>query len=176
AVDSRIAADQLRAAENSLAITVPGDIETSADEIMARSDDPAVRRQALRWKLEAIPAYYQTLFQANSLAAAMDALVLGAQIEDYLTTGPGRDRFGSMQQVALESAQKARARVIAQIKVMAERPEAFERVMERLNTWARENPIVGPSLSSRPSPVPVMVKIAGAQDQNVFGVVGDIES
>jgi hypothetical protein len=176
AADSRIAADHLRATENSLAITVPGDIETSADEIMARSDDPAVRRQALRWKMEAIPAYYQTLFQANSLAAAMDTLVLAAQIEDYLATGPGHDRFGSMQPAALEAARKTRASLIAQIKAMAERPEAFERVLQRLNTWARANPIAGPSLSSRPSAVPVLVKIAGAEDQNVFGVVGDISS
>lgn len=176
AVDSRVAADHLRATANSLAITVPGDIETSADEIMARTNDPAVRRQALCWKLEAIPAYYQTLFQANSLAAAMDTLVLAAQIEDYLATGPGRDRFGSTQPVVLGAARKTRASVIAQIGVMAERPEAFERLLQRLHTWARENPIVGPSLSSRPSAVPVLVKIAGAQDQNVFGVVGNIES
>ena len=174
AADSRIAADHLRATENALAITIPGDIETSADEIMARSEDPAVRGQALRWKLEAIPAYYQTLFQANSLAAAMDTVVLAAQIEDDLTTGPGRDRFGAMQPVALEAARRIRAGITEQMRVMAERPEAFERIMQRLDTWARANPIVGPSLSSRLSPVPVLVKIAGSEDANVFGVVGDI--
>jgi hypothetical protein len=51
--DSRIATGQLRATENALAITIPGDIETTADEIMARAEDPAVRRQALRWKVGA---------------------------------------------------------------------------------------------------------------------------
>jgi hypothetical protein len=176
AADSRVAADHLRATENSLAITVPDDIEVSADEIMARSEDASVRREALRWKLEAIPAYYQTLFQANSLAAAMDTVVLAAQIEAYLATGPGRDRFGAMQPEALEAARKTRASIVEQMRVMAERPEAFERLMRRLDTWARENPIAGPSLSSRRSAVPVMVKTAGSDDQNVFGVVGDIGS
>jgi hypothetical protein len=111
----------LRAIENSLAITIPGDIEASADEIMARSEDPALRRQALRWKLEAIPAYYQTLFHANSLVAAMDTVVLAAQIDDYLTTGPGRDRFGVMQPVALDGARRTRARIAEQMRGMAER-------------------------------------------------------
>jgi hypothetical protein len=46
--------------------------------------------------------------------------------------------------------------------------------MRRLDAWAHENPIAGRSLSSRPSAVPVMLKIAGSEDRNVFGVVGDI--
>jgi hypothetical protein len=172
--DSRIASDHLRATENVLAITIPGDIETTADEIMARAEEPVVRRQALRWKLEAIPTYYQVLFQGNSLAAAMDTVVLAAQIEDYLATGPGRDRFGHMQPVALEGARRMRTAIGAQMKVMAERPEAFERMMQRLETWARQHPIGGPSLSSRPSVVPFLTKLAGPDEANVFGVVGDI--
>jgi len=173
--ESRIASSHLRAAENALAIAIPGDIETTADEIMARSDDPDVRRQALRWKMEAIPTYYQTLFQGNSLASAMDTVVLAAQVEDYLATGPGRDRFGKMQPVALEGARRTRGTIAEQMRAMAERPEAFEAMMQRLETWAHEHPIGGVSLSSRSSVVPFLTKLAGPDDQNVFGVVGDIE-
>jgi hypothetical protein len=173
--DSRIASDHLRATENALAITIPGDIETSADTIMARAEDPVVRRQALRWKLEAIPAYYQTLFQSNSLAAAMDTVVLAAQIEDYLATGPGRERFGEMQPIALEAAQRMRARIKEQMRAMAVRPEAVEGTLQRLESWARAHPIDRESLSSRSSVVPVLTKLAGPEDENVFGVVGNIE-
>jgi hypothetical protein len=174
AADSRIASGHLRATENALAVTIPGDIETTADEIISGAEDPAVRRQAVRWKLEAIPAYYQTLFQGNSLAAAMDTVVLAAQIEDYLATGPGRDRFGDMQPVALEGARRTRGGITAQMRAMAERPDAFDRMMQRLATWAQEHPIGGASLSSRPSVVPSLAKLAGPDDENVFGVVGDI--
>ena len=175
AADSRVASGQLRATENALAVTVPGEIETTADEIIARTEDPEVRREALRWKLEAIPTYYQTLFQRNSLAAAMDTVVLSAQVENYLATGPGRGRFGDMQAMVLEGARKTRADIAEQMRAVAVRPEAFERVMQRLDTWARAHPIPGASLFSRPSVVPLLTRLAGPDEQNVFGVVGDIE-
>ena len=99
-------AGELRATENALAVSVPGDIEAAADEIRARADDPAVRDRALRWKMDAIPAYYQTLFQADSLAGALETLALAAQIEDYLTEGRGRDLFGALQPIAVQTARK----------------------------------------------------------------------
>src|SRR5262249_30946071 len=114
-LDARTAPGALRATENALAVSVPGEIETSADEIIARADDPAIRRQAMQWKLEAIPAYYQTLFQVDSLAAAMDTVVLAIQLEDYLSQGAGRDRFGGHQHVALEAARKNRAHIVGQM-------------------------------------------------------------
>jgi len=172
--DSRIASGHLRATENALAVTIPGAIEATADEIMARSDDPAVRLQALRWKLEAIPAYYQALFQGNSLAAAMDTVVLATQVDDYLRTGRGRDRFGAMQPVALEGARRTSAGIAEQMRALAERPEAFDRMHQRLEAWAHAHPIGGASLLSRPSVVPFLTKLAGPDDENVFGVVGDI--
>ena len=175
AADSRVAPGQLRAMENALAVTVPGEIETTADEIIARTADPEVRREALRWKLEAIPTYYQTLFQRNSLAAAMDTVVLSAQVENYLATGPGRGRFGDMQSMVLEGARKTRADIAEQMRAVAERPEAFERVMQRLDEWALAHPISGASLFSRQSVVPLLTRLAGPDEQNVFGVVGDIE-
>jgi hypothetical protein len=65
ATELQASAGDLRATANALAISVPGDIEASADEIRTRAEDAAVRDRALRWKMEAIPAYYQALFQAD---------------------------------------------------------------------------------------------------------------
>ena len=165
---------ELRAVENALAISVPGDIETSADEIRERADDPAVRDRAMRWKMEAVPAYYQALFHADPLAAALGTLALAAQIEHYLTEGAGRDRFGPLQPVSVEAARKIRADVVTQMRLLAKRPDLFDRTQSRIDAWARENPITGPSLASRPSIVPLLLKMADSEDRDVFGVVGDI--
>ena len=174
ATDSQVAARELRATEYALAISVPGDIEASADEIKARAGEPGVRNHAVRWKMEAIPAYYQTLFQADALAAVADTLALGAQIEQYLTEGPGRDRFGELQSVAVQTARKTRADVVDRMRSVARRPDEFELRMARIEAWARENPIAGPSLASRPSIVPFLTKMAGSSEQDVFGVASEI--
>jgi len=122
----------------------------------------------------AIPAYYQTLFQADALAAVADTLALAAQIEQYLTEGPGRDRFGELQPVAVQTARKTRADVVDRMRSVARRPDEFERRLARIETWARENPIAGVSLASRPSIVPFLTKMAGSAEQDVFGVAGEI--
>ena len=170
----QVAAVELRATENALAISIPADIEASADEIRARADDPAVRDHALRWKMEAVPAYYQTLFQADPLAGAIATLALATQMENYLTEGAARDRFGPLQPVAVQAARKIRADVVDQIRLVARRKDAFDGIQSRIDAWARENPIAGTSLASRPSIVPFLMKMAESEDRDVFGVVGDI--
>ena len=125
-----------------------------------------------RWT--AIPAYYQTLFQADPLAGALETLALAAQIEDYLTEGRGRDLFGELQPIAVQTARKTRADVVDQLRLVARRQDGFDQLQVRIATWARENPIAGTSLASRPSLVPFLVKMAGPSDRDVFGAVGDI--
>ena len=169
-------AGELRATENALAITIPSDIEASADQIIDRTDDAAIRGRALQWKMEAVPAYFQTLFQADPLAAAIDTMAMSAQIEQYLSDGPGRDRFGTLQPVAVEAARKIRTDVVNAMKLAARRPDAFAQLDTNIEAWAHSNPIVGASLSSRPSSVPFLVKVAGSANSDVFGVVGGIGS
>jgi hypothetical protein len=167
-------AGELRATENALAVAIPGDIEAAADEIRVKAEDLAVRDHALRWKMDAVPAYYQTLFQADALASAFATMALAAQIENYLTEGIGQARFGLLQPIAVQSARKIRADVVGRIRLVAIRPDAFDRAQARIDAWARDNPIAGPSLSSRPSIVPLLVTMIESDDRDVFGVVGDI--
>jgi hypothetical protein len=174
AAELQARAGELRATQNALAISIPGDIEASADEISRRAGDPVVRERALLWKMEAIPAYYQTLFQADSLAGAIATMALAAQLENYLTEGAGRDRFGALQSVGVQAARQVRADVLNGMRLVARRPDDFDRLQARIDEWARTNPIVGTSLSSRPSIVPVLVKMAGSADRDLFGAVGDI--
>ncbi len=134
--DLQVAGSELRATENALAISIPADIEAAPDEIRARADDPAVRDHALKWKMEAIPAFYQTLFQADSLAGAIGTLALGAQIENYLTEGPGGDLFGALQPVAVQAARQIRADVVDRMRFVARRPDAPGLSMRLRSSWS----------------------------------------
>ena len=167
---------ELRATENALAISIPSDIEAATDDMMNQGDDPVMRGLALEWKMEAIPAYYQALFQPDPLAAAIDTMAMSAQIESYLTDGAGRDRFGALQPIAVEAARKIRTDVVSAMQLAARRPDAFAGFHANIDEWAKSNPITGASLASRPSSVPFLAKLAGADNTDVFGVVGGIGS
>jgi len=61
-IDSRAGAmaanvSQVRLKMRSLVGPMCGEIEHTADQIAAGTADPAVRRAAIRWKIEAVPAY-----------------------------------------------------------------------------------------------------------------------
>jgi len=176
AVGSHTSGVDLRAMDSFLAISVPGTIENAADAIKAGSPDPAVKRRALLWKVEVIPAFYQALFGADPLAAALDAWSLSIQIEQALDTETVRASFGPLQPLALEAARKIRLQIEAAAKDTARTPEGFERAKAVLEKWARAHPIVG-SLSSRPSILPDLARMAaGGLDISVFQVMANLPS
>jgi len=174
ATGSKVSAAELRAMNNILAISVPGIIETTADEIEAQSPDAATKRRALLWKIEVIPAFYAALFYSDPLAAALDAWSLSIQLGEAVEFGPWRERLGSLQPIASEATHKIRMQVEAAAKATAKTDEGFDRAKAMVERWAREHPIVGP-VSSRPSILPALTRMAGeGLDVSVFQVVADI--
>ena len=78
-----ITATELRARVHSLGELVGGQIEAAADEIRGRSDDPAIRRAALLWKMEGVPTVYRAAFRPSPVAAAVDLWALTEQMLQY---------------------------------------------------------------------------------------------
>jgi hypothetical protein len=66
----------------------------AADEIAAGTSDISVKRAAIRWKIEGVPALRNALFQPNPFTAVLDTWVLTYQMANYFESGPGRDEFG----------------------------------------------------------------------------------
>jgi hypothetical protein len=75
-------------------------IEIAADSVMEATDDPDVRRVALAWKANAIPAIQTTTHHPDPLVAFVDGWTLAVLIRDYFETGRGRDLFGAQQPIA----------------------------------------------------------------------------
>ncbi len=174
ATGSKLGAADLRAMSNVLAISVPGTIEVTADEIVAQSPNAATRRRALLWKIEVIPAFYQALFYADPMAAALDAWSLSIQLENAVSTPTGAEQLGALQPVAIEATHKIRMQIETAARTTAKSPEGFERAKATVERWAQEHPIAGP-ISSRPSILPELTRMAaGGLDISVFQVVADL--
>jgi hypothetical protein len=174
ATGTKISSGDLRALRNFLAISVPGRIETAADAIQAGATDPAMKRRAILWKVEVIPAFHQALFNADPLAAALEAWALSIQLEDLLSTGTASGHFGALQPISVEAARDVRLKIEAAARASAKTPQGFERAKASMERWAGKHPITGP-LSSRPSIVPELAHLAeGGLDLSVFQAMANI--
>ena len=60
-----------------------GEIEQTADQIIAGTTNAAVQRAALLWKIEGVPALRAALFQPNPYTAFFDTWVLGYQMRNH---------------------------------------------------------------------------------------------
>ena len=78
------------------------EIERAADSIRAVTDEPAVRRHALLWKMYAIPAAHEAVLLPDPAMSIMDIWAFAKQMERYFDGGAGRDVFGAHQQIALD--------------------------------------------------------------------------
>ncbi|MCL7991619.1 MAG: hypothetical protein M8840_10795, partial [marine benthic group bacterium] len=73
---------------------IMGAVEVTADSIIKATSDPDVRRNALAWKANAIPAIQTTTHHPDPLISFVDGWVLALMMADYFETGRGRDQFG----------------------------------------------------------------------------------
>ena len=78
-----------------------GIVELSADEIISKTSDAEIKKQALLWKIYAIPAMIRSLSINDPLAAGIDAWILSVQMLQYFEDGYGKDLFGEYQDIAI---------------------------------------------------------------------------
>ncbi|MGO9832545.1 MAG: hypothetical protein ACLPJH_20690, partial [Myxococcaceae bacterium] len=176
ATGTKITAQELRTTQSVLAIRVPGTIEEAADAMSAQTADVALRRRALLWKMEVVPAYYQALFNADPLAASLDAWVLTLQLEQDLKTGPRKDAFTPLQSIAVAALEAVRAEMEVTSKQLSKSPQGYERGKALVESWAADHPITGP-LASRPSILTHLAELAAnGSDISVFQAVGNISA
>jgi hypothetical protein len=173
ALEAQVSRGELRAAENALAVSVPGEVQATADEIIAQSTDPQIRHRALRYKIEVVSAYYIALFESDPLAAAFDVWALSVQIEQCVTVGSGKDWFGSLQPIAVANARHIMEQVDTAMKVVAKKPEGYEKARQKVETWANANPVTS-SIASRPSILPMLAQMSASPDTSVWEAVGDM--
>ncbi len=81
--DLTVSSAQLQVQVRSLAGRFSGLMEEAGEEVLEQTDDPAMRRRALLWLTNGIPAMQHALFRPDPLAALLDGWFLVAQMHFY---------------------------------------------------------------------------------------------
>lgn len=94
---------------------VASTVEQNADRIAGATDDPAVRRSAIRWKARAIPAAQEAVLQIDPLMSFVDIWAFTMQMETFFESGDGASWFGTSQPEAIATSKQllADARALA---------------------------------------------------------------
>jgi len=138
--DISASVNQVRLRMRSLVDPFAGEIERSADQIAASSQDVAVKRAAIRWKIEGVPALRGALFQPDPYTAVLDTWVLTYQMADYFETGPGRAALGAASPVAVQtcrSMEEEFGKVVATFTVSRD----VSQIRAYARQWASDHPI-----------------------------------
>ena len=132
--------NQVRLRMRSLVGPMCGEIERAADQIAAGTDDPAVRRAAIRWKIEAVPTLSAALFQPDPFTAVMDTWVLFNQMADFFETGAGRQQLGDSAPVAVESCRRLEQEMADVAAAMTASGDVSQ-ARAFAKSWAADHPI-----------------------------------
>jgi hypothetical protein len=144
-IDSRAGAmaanvNQVRLKMRSLVGPMSGEIEHSADQIAAGTADPAVRRAAIRWKIEAVPTLTAALFQPEPFTALLDTWIFFNQMADFFETGAGRTQLGDSAPVAVATCRRLEQEIADVAAAMTASGDASQ-LRAFTKRWAADHPI-----------------------------------
>jgi hypothetical protein len=170
--DVAVTANQLRLRMRSLVGPMSGEIEQAADQIIARTTSDAVKRAALRWKLEGVPALRKALFEPDPFSAVMDTWVLSNQMADYFERGPGREALGESAVIAVAACRRMEedfTRVVASMTISGDvsKARAFAR------KWAAEHPI-GHAIATRETALSRILERDAASSHSTAEIVAGL--
>jgi hypothetical protein len=123
-------------------ITFAAEVDLTATAIERRAADSTVRRNALLWRVRAIPEMRKACFRLEPVSALIDAWILARQMDQLFRAGAGAGAFGAFQAEAVEASH----RVVNQMREIgnsiAVSPEAtveFERKF--IDPWVGDHPL-----------------------------------
>ncbi len=133
-------ANQVRLKMRSLVGPMCGEIERTADEIAAATTDPAVRRAAIRWKIDAVPTLSAALYQPEPFTAVLDTWIFFNQMADFFETGAGGKQLGDSAPVAVESCRRLEQEMADVFAAMTASGDV-SKVRDFTKSWAAAHPI-----------------------------------
>lgn len=169
---AEVSSEAIRTRMRAEAVPFTGLMEQAADEASAASSDPAVRRRALVWKLNVVPALYRTLFNQRPLVALLDTWALLVQAEQYLESPEGKAAFGPGAAIVLATTRELEGRV-QEIAHWAVPALDLTEIRSKVQSWAEKHP-VRLTFATRDTIERYLVTIAPTEQISAFGVVGQL--
>jgi hypothetical protein len=137
-----IRVEPLRARMYEYSITFAAEVDLAAAAIERRAGDSIVRRNALLWRVRAIPEMRKACFRLEPVSALIDAWIFARQMDQLFREGAGADAFGAFQPEAVEVSR----RLVEQMREIggsiAVSPEARAEFEHRvIDPWLAEHPL-----------------------------------
>lgn len=98
--DFAVAALRLRMHEYS--VTFAAQVDLTATAIERRAADSTIQRNALLWRVRAVPEMRKACFRLEPVSALVDAWILARQMDQLFSEGAGTSAFGPFQAEAVE--------------------------------------------------------------------------
>jgi hypothetical protein len=168
-----ITADALHVQVVELGRRFSGTIETAADEILARAEDPQIRYDALLWKAYAIPLVQEAALRTDPVLAEGDLWAFSIQQSDFFASGAGRDAFGPYHDVALAAADRMEHEALDFMSASAAGDSVRSRTVERMHAWAASHPFQSLRFT-RESAAAAFEELLGLSGGGLGATVGDM--
>lgn len=149
------------------------EIERAADSIRAVAEEPSIRRNALLWKMYAIPAAQEAVLLPDPALSVIDAWAFAKQMEQYFDRGDGRDAFGPHQQIALDAVRGLDSTALDQAMQVTDSTRNIDRAQIGLATFVEQYPIRGPHFG-RTSFAVSSANLLGTDISSAVAAMGDL--
>jgi hypothetical protein len=123
-------------------ITFAAQVDFASTAIERRAADTTVQRNALLWRLRAIPEMHKACFRLEAVSALIDAWIFARQMDQLFSEGAGAGAFGSFQPEVIEVSR----RLVDQLREIGDSiavsPAArteFEHTV--IDPWLAEHPL-----------------------------------
>ena len=94
--------ETLRMRMHEYSITFAANVDLAATAIERQATDSTVRRNALLWRVRAVPEMRKACFRMEPVGALVDAWILARQMDQLFREGAGAGAFGTFQPDAVE--------------------------------------------------------------------------
>jgi hypothetical protein len=150
-------------------------VETTADTIAAHSANPVVRRNALQWKIAAVPLIEEASLRPDPVVATADLWGFTIQLSDYVTQGDGREAFGDQQQLAVAATDSLK-QVMGDVAghVVGTDGTRLGTAEQRIRDWAALHPLRGGQLA-RESVLSSDWKALSISETSLTGTVASVQ-
>ena len=103
-----------------------GQVELVTSDIVAQTNDRAIRSSAIIWNTIGVPEMMRSCFNNDPMVGLILAWIYAAQVREYLDTGYGRTAFGPYQSRVVEvSRSSGNSRPVGQATAYAWLPSSF---------------------------------------------------
>ena len=114
-------------------------MEGATASAAADTHDPELRRRLIEARIRSVRMCRQVIFQAQVMAAFVDTWTICLQIEAFLYSAEGRDRFGPAQPAVLTAATRLREEIESLGKLFL-KPDQLADVKKRLALFVKSHP------------------------------------